>query len=559
MTPRKVSIGELLGEYERRPIILPEFQRPYSWEKTQVATFWGDLKTFRDRYAKHPVDAAYFLGPVVVMETKKEITVLDGQQRLATATILLAAIRDIARECHGSTQHSELDYLARDVQRELIEKKDTTPLVYSLKLGELDEPFFIQAIKSDPPVKTKSRLRSHQLIQRAYEYLRAELTTLLQQHTVEEQIATLRLFKDALTKGITIVAIVVNDEEDAYDIFETLNDRGLRLSVPDLVVNLLLKRCTIGSEKQTVRQTWNTTLQQMGRRDVSRFLRHLWLSKYGDLKAKGLYAEIKSHLASQKLSSVEFAQSCSEACDDYLLLLDIDKSLPKDALQNIEGLVRYLGVQNGLPLLLAAFQCLSASDFSKLVKSMTSLYVRHTLIGNQNPLELETVFYDSARELRAQKDSKVSSNKALQAAKAKLAAINPTDSLIREKFLDLHLSKSEATWLMAKIANAKQSKTKEIGMDRANVEHIFPQNAGPDWPNRTALEPLIWHVGNLTILGNRLNAKAQNKAFVNKCKEHYIKSEVVITKDLLKVNTWDEVAIRERAKNLSDIALEVWK
>ena len=143
----------------------------------------------------------------------------------------------------------------------------------------------------------------------------------------------------------------------------------------------------------------------MGRRDVSRFLRHLWLSKYGDLKAKGLYAEIKSHLATQKLSSVEFAQSCSEACDDYLRLLDIDKSLPKDALQNIEGLVRYLSVQNGLPLLLAAFQCLNDSDFVKLVRAMTSLYVRHTLIGNQNPLELETVFYDSARELRAQTDS----------------------------------------------------------------------------------------------------------------------------------------------------------
>jgi len=96
-------------------------------------------------------------------------------------------------------------------------------------------------------------------------------------------------------------------------------------------------------------------------------------------------------------------------------------------------------------------------------------------------------------------------------------------------------------------------------MDKANVEHIFPQNAGADWPNRTALEPFIWHVGNLTILGNRLNAKAQNKSFPNKCKEHYSRSEVAITKDLLKVTTWDEAAIRARAQDLSDIALEVWK
>ncbi len=524
-----------------------------------MATFWGDLNTFRSRYEKHPVDATYFLGPVVVIETKQTITVLDGQQRLATATILLAVLRDTARECYTANPHSELDYLARDIQRELIEKKDTTPQVYSLSLSELDEPFFLQSIKANPPLPTKSALRSHQLIRRAYDYLHEEISTLVQEETPQKQTAHIKLLKDVLTKGVSLVAIVVEDEEDAYNIFETLNDRGLRLSVPDLVVNLLLKRCPSGSERQTVRQTWNATIQQMGRRDVARFLRHLWLSQYGDLKSKGLYSEIKEHLATQRLSSIEFAQTCSEACEDYLKLLDVDKSLPKDSLQNIEGLVRYLGVQNSLPLLLAALQCLNDSDFVKLVKAATSLYVRHTLIGNQNPLEIETVFYNSARELRAQKTSKVSSSKALQAAKAHLTAISPTDSLVKEKFVDLQLSRSEATWVMAQIANARQSKTKEVGMDRANVEHIFPQNAGSAWPNRKALETFIWHVGNLTILGKRLNSKAQNKSFTDKCSEHYSKSELKITKDLLQTTIWDEVAIRKRAKDLAELALQIWK
>jgi uncharacterized protein with ParB-like and HNH nuclease domain len=134
MTPRKTSIGGLLGEYERRQIKLPEFQRPYSWEKTQVATFWGDLKTFRDRYDKSPVDASYFLGPIVVIESKTEITILDGQQRLATATILISALRNLARELHAASPFQELDYFARDIQRELIEKKDTTPLVHALMI-----------------------------------------------------------------------------------------------------------------------------------------------------------------------------------------------------------------------------------------------------------------------------------------------------------------------------------------------------------------------------------------------------------------------------------------
>jgi hypothetical protein len=389
--------------------------------------------------------------------------------------------------------------------------------------------------------------------------LHEELSAVMQGKTVQEQTHNLKHFKDALTKGVSLVAIVVDDEEDAYSIFETLNDRGLRLSVPDLVVNLLLKRCPNGTERNTVRQTWNSTIQQIGRRDVARFLRHMWLSYYGDLKAKGLYSEIKSHLVSHKLSSISFAQSCSEACEDYLKLLDVGKELPKEATGNIEGLMRYLGVQNGLPLLLAAYQCLTDSDFTKFVKAMTSLYVRHTLIGNQNPLELETVFYDSARELRAQKDSKVSSGKALQAVKVKFSKINPTDSIVKEKFDDLELSRSEAAWIMVQLAKAQQSTTKEIGMDEANIEHIFPQNAGAAWPNRNELEPLIWHIGNLTVLGKRLNSKAQNKSFTDKCSDHYVKSEITMTKNLLKISKWDATSIRARAKALSATALQIWK
>ena len=559
MTPRKTSIGGLLGEYERRSIKLPEFQRPYSWEKTQVATFWGDLKIFRVRYDKTPVVAAYFLGAIVVIESKTEITVLDGQQRLATATIFLAALRELAREFNAATPDKDLDYFARDIQRELIEKKDTTPLVYSLSLSELDEPFFLQVIKSDPRTAAKPSLRSHQLMQGAYDYFIQELKNVLQGKQPQEQVKELKSFRDSLIKGMALVAIVVEDEEHAYEIFETLNDRGLRLSVPDLVVNLLLRRCPNATARHTVRQTWNATIQQMGRRDVSRFLRHLWLSQFGDLKAKGLYSEIKDHLAANTITSVDFAQSCAEACEDYLKLLEIDKSLPKDSLRDVEGLVRYLGIQNCLPLLLAAHKCLNDSDFTKLVKAATALYVRHTLIGNQNPLELETAFYDAAREIRAQTASKVSSSKALQAAKAKLTKLNPTDSLVEEKFQELMLSKSEASWFMAQLANAQQSKTREVGMDKANVEHIFPQNADKEWPDRAKLEPFIWHVGNLTILGKRINNKAQNKSFADKCKEHYSKSEIKMTKDLLNETTWNEGSIRNRAKALAKIALQVWK
>jgi hypothetical protein len=112
---------------------------------------------------------------------------------------------------------------------------------------------------------------------------------------------------------------------------------------------------------------------------------------------------------------------------------------------------------------------------------------------------------------------------------------------------------------MTQLANARQSKTREVRMDKANLEHIFPQNAGIEWPDRAKLEHLIWHIGNLTILGKRINTKARNKSFADKCKDHYKSSEIVLTQELLKEKTWDEATIRKRANALAKVAVQVWK
>ena len=197
-------------------------------------------------------------------------------------------------------------------------------------------------------------------------------------------------------------------------------------------------------------------------------------------------------------------------------------------------------------------------DFEKLLKIIVSMYVRHTLVSNQNPLELETGFYDAAREIRAKHESKVPSAKNLSAARTILYKLNPPDSIIEENVRDLLLSRAQACWFMTELANSMQSQTKEIGMDKANLEHIFPQNPGADWPNRDKLEPFIWHIGNLTVLSNRLNAKARNKPFAAKCKEHYSKSEIRMTRDLTKLKAWDESAIVKRAEQLAKQIIRTW-
>ncbi len=552
----KKTIGALLGKYEPRPIKLPQFQRSYSWELSHVSTFWKDFLQFHPAFEKNPKSEIYFLGPIVTIEQTEDILLLDGQQRLATSVILFAALRDKLLELDDSTT-DKLKLLAHDIQRDLIVKDEDAP-EYSLQLSELDEPFFLQRIKQEIPAAIKPTLRSHRLIEGCYNFFSEQLDTFFKGKSQAAIHGAGKSLKDCISKGASVISITVENEEEAYNIFETLNDRGLRLSVPDLLVNLLLQRCGNKQQRAVVREKWNGLLQRMGKRDVARFLRHYWLSCYGDVKTHGLYTEIRNHLQNNQLESLKFVESCADECDKYNSLLELTASVSKGAKNYLEALVKYLDVPSAIPLVLAGYVCLAQSDYEKLLKRVTAIYIRHTLIGNQNPTDLETAFYEASRTIRTDIGT-TSSKKRLHSAQALLDKLNPADSLVEQKASDLVLDQSEAAWIMRELANSQQSATREIGMNDANVEHIFPRHAGVEWPSRAQLAPYIWHLGNLTILGRKLNASAANKAYGDKYKAVYSRSEIQMTKNLPKGGDWDVVAIQKRARELGKVITALWQ
>jgi hypothetical protein len=546
------NFGELVGQYEKRRVVVPQFQRGYSWEKTHFAAFWADLLEFHN-HDYSPIKAdKYFLGPIVILPQDDRIILLDGQQRLATATIFFSALRDIAR----SIRESKGSDLARDIQRDLIEKDEGQ---FSLELSEMDATFFLKTVQKDPPDKECATLRSHFLIKSARDYLHSMIRCQIEGLKSDEAIAKLKSLKDAVASGVTMVAISVLSEDDAFKIFETLNDRGLRLSVPDLLLNYLMRTASGAQEKSRIREKWNFMLERIGRRDIDRFLRHMWLSKYGDVKARGLFSEIKDYLNRSKIHSVDFADSCAEECEQYVAIIDLNEKVLRTAWPHVAGLVKYLEVPSSLPLLLSGLRCLNSSDFEKLARMTIGLVVRHSLLSNLNPTDLETAFYHAAREIRAQKQEERSSARCLHEAKAILAKINLDNSLVEPQVENLLLTRGQAHYIMTTLANKMQSRTREIAIDDANLEHIFPLNPSPTWQDTAELEPLTWHIGNLTILGTRLNRQAANGEFKVKAKKHYATSEIKMTSTLTaKYKEWTKAEVLQRARELAPLVVRTW-
>ena len=91
--PYKKTLGQLLSS-TNPPLRVPEYQRDYSWEKEHISEFWADLTAFAGNDSKMKPADQYFLGATVLVDNGSFHLVLDGQQPLATATILLAALRD---------------------------------------------------------------------------------------------------------------------------------------------------------------------------------------------------------------------------------------------------------------------------------------------------------------------------------------------------------------------------------------------------------------------------------------------------------------------------------
>lgn len=547
-------IGGLLGKYERRCLTIPRFQRGFSWERNHVSAFWEDFTAFLPSFTQKSTGSSYFLGPIVTRESDDEIVILDGQQRIATATILLAAIRDTAQDVDPQNSHDGA-YLARDIQRDLIER-DGDRDDFVLRLGELDRGFFVRAIQKNPPSPPRVQLRSHQLILDAYSFFRKELSRSTSTLDPKAAIALLTSYRDCLTTGITMVAVIVQSDDDAFSIFETLNDRGLRLSVPDLLLNHLMQKSS-KTQQNAVRQDWNRMLNQMGKRDISSFVRHMWVSRYGDLKSRGLFTEIKRYLAEQSVPSTDFAAVCAEECEDYIAIIDQTKRIPKEALRSVTALVRYLRVQPSLPLLLSGLGCLDDTHFAALAKAAVALAIRHSAIANLNPGDLETAFYQAARGIRDSRRAGETSSNSLKAAKRRLADIDPEDSVLLANSSDVVLEKGEAQWIITAIADSLQTRTGEVTVD-STLEHIFPQNAGIAWANRKQMEPYIWHLGNLTMLGKPLNKDAANSDFPTKCAVAYGHSEIKLTNSLLNYNVWGPLEVESRAKDIVRQIISVW-
>ena len=271
---------------------VPRFQREYSWDPSNVEDFWEDVVES---------GSDYFIGSMVVYESGDAAGLVDGQQRLTTITMMLAAIRNELIKLEASDE-------AAGVQT-LIERKDSKGKLRFVLHTESSYPYLQAEIQSEPGTaqKVEAARAEERDLERAFGLVSSwtgsivtsaltnkALSEAKQKQKAKEELEKLR---DKIY-GLTVVLVEVGNEDDATTIFQTLNSRGKDLETADLVKAHLLQM--LKSPNQVLdqaRDSWNDMRQSFdesaARLSMNRFLLHAWLSREEYVGEKDLFKKIK--------------------------------------------------------------------------------------------------------------------------------------------------------------------------------------------------------------------------------------------------------------------------
>jgi uncharacterized protein with ParB-like and HNH nuclease domain len=545
-TPAKKTVGELLS-MTNPPIVVPEWQRNYSWTTSEVETFWNDLLLFDRTYPERNIlDQEYFLGSIVIVDNNISHLLLDGQQRLATSAILISVIRDFLRRYSA-------DAAMRVATRYLTDFDDAQNRnVFKLTLNRYDRDFFrreILEMRGADFVEIAPTMDSHRLIRRARQFFVERLETRYTEFDSPEQAHqwALRLLQ-VLTGHFSVVAVISEDEDNAATVFETLNDRGIGLSTPDLVRNLVLRRATSESTDEII-ELWRVALEIEGDSDLKTFIRHYWLSYEGDVKTQSLYKEIKEKILSDNIDSLAFSRSIR---DSSLIYRDIVAARDNDNdLCILLTAVKEIGATLLYPAILSAYEAGEPEQIKPFIQALVTTFIRHSVIGSLENSKLENVVYNLAQRLRQDRQFTTALNE--------LREFAPSDDRFRNAFVNASVSRRATARHLLKELELAYRTTEELDVappNRVHVEHIYPQNprAGERLPNHSAI---INKLGNLTLLSRRLNTTIQNADFASKL-PHYEQSEILLTRQLTAYTEWNDETIETRQREMSERAIGIW-
>lgn len=558
-----VGIGRLLKEGGR--FLIPHHQRDYSWTEDELD------QLFKDVYdAKNSGHDEYFVGLMVFKpESERIYTILDGQQRLATTVIILAAIRSwlTARGFEDDFRKIQSDYIAA---RELGEEE----MEPSLVLNQANNDVFVRHVVHESPVEdikrelaALNRYDPNRALLEAILFCRIRVDEIVAEVDSPTQGAR-RLFELVryLRDSVKVVRLNVPNEVNAYTVFETLNDRGLDLSVLDLAKNHLFGQAGDETHLRDIQGGWSQMMANLTNVKADDFLKAWWTSRNGRVQSPQLFARFKERVSSRSAAG-EVSRDMLTASEQYAALEVADDPLwsgySEAAKERVRNL-KLLGGQQVHPVLLSALERFPQGEVERLLRLLEILIVRYQLVGGGRTGRLEISCARLAHRIFERRCVDTTEAASL------LKDILPNDDQFREHFRTKEEKNSrKARYLLASVERQARVAAKS-GVAAAELrpsgtltlEHVFPKSPRDKWEKIQEDDPdfaedCTYRLGNLCLLTG-VNRALGNESFEHK-KSVFTESDLLITREIAEIEEWSRLAVESRQSAMAKLAVALWR
>lgn len=593
ITPSPLKVNLLLGSPNEQYVI-PSYQRRYSWQVRQVWEFIDDIRLLEE-------GDAHLLGTIVCLTGEhtaglNKLELVDGQQRLTTITIVLTCIQQHLESKGQSKKATEIAGLLTaqafdgDPQRKVA-------------LDSIDAADFDRLVSRDlsQPVKNLQ-------LQAAFAIFRDWVS--------EQSSEVINAFLYRLRNQTVVIRLDVSAAKDAFKLFETINNRGLRLSPTDIIKNFLLGNSARfrADALKSAQSSWAALIVNLDGTNSDAFFRYYLMAQVQTrVTASEVVPGIKKLFMRQVVEAGTLPErhlysdigDDDEEEEDATLGLDVGSA--DAALDKVTGATGKVSFADFLARLVG-----SAKVYGELVLAKTSDSQVNRHLRNLRMIKAVQT-YGFLMHLRAGKCSKPRFREVLaltesfvlrrhvcreranetEALFARLCAVDPSDPVLPTKDAYRELCPSDdkfreefaaasfpatlidrARYCLEHLEEAKHGQHDELQVLAASdvhVEHIIPQKIKTkkskeqfgDWveylgDKAEALHPrYVTRIGNLTVFAGTLNISASNNPFGRK-KMAYKESAIKLTQELAKLLQFKFKDVDKRSMDLARAAVELW-
>lgn len=599
--PTYTSVGNLFRD--KPMFFIPKYQRAYAWTSESVSDFIKDLKTCFGKRKSNDSMTHFFGG---ILSVKHHVTgafnqhkyeIIDGQQRIATFTLLVACLinfyRILEAEAQASGDSANESIIKIRIER-LFERfiefnqevqRKITP-VEVLELSKADGSFYKELIRSMNPTPLRD---SHRNILKAYSALSTFVEETINVTTkIEDKIDSLEIIQDILDNDFTILHMVTDKREDAFRLFQVINDRGTNLTDGDLLRAKTLELLEgFQQEQDAVERLWDDILADTPS-ETSNYLNWIYESYQGSRPQQNVLFDLfldrffPQHLqlsltlndAKQVHLQVknvhEDILNCRKLVQGQWLYPDQQPITGWDR-SRLSILLVELGHTLSIPLFLAASK-LDHRIFSEIVQMVERVFFRYKVICNQHVTPLKTIYYQESLAIRH--NPAAYSNANLKSKLQNLITTKAVDDIFSSNLTNLEYQESANNkplkyfimtieyyyqWYKAGGVGVPDCLDKSRIYDFAStsIEHVYPRNA-PAVAVQPNLEPVKNRIGNLTIMDPGENTLGSNDSFIIK-QPLYQRSSVVLTHEIGSKTAWTQSEIEDHKNLLIDVALKVFR